>query len=141
MKIRASQWFSLASGLLTGAGIACVLLTLACLTACGVGRSETGQVIWGLDMGRIAETAPQALKAAASFLPPPFDLIATGAVTLLLGGGGVGVAAKKIKAAEDKGWGDKEKEALINEQARLLALYTPAPGPVPPPPVVPAAPV
>lgn len=82
---------------------ACLALPLLVASGCAVGRNEqTGAIILGIEAGRLTETAGQALGAAAGFLPPPFNYIATGAVSLLGLGGAAKIGSTVAHRARDR---------------------------------------
>jgi hypothetical protein len=74
---------------------AVLLVATLLIAACAAGRGPGGEVIIGCDVASLAETPQEALAAAATFLPPPWNFLATGAVSVLLGGAG---AAAKYRA-------------------------------------------
>jgi hypothetical protein len=59
-------------------------------------------VILGFEAGTLAETPGHALHAAAGFLPPPFDSLATHALTAVLSGGAIGMGARRARRREDE---------------------------------------
>lgn len=112
-------------------------LSIGCLlSACAFGRNEvTGEIVGGVSLGVMADTANQALGAglAAATGIPGIGSIAVGALGIL----GTAFGAKKMaeKRAEDRGWEEAQR------------TYSPPPGtvvvpagtmpPVQPAPVVP----
>lgn len=90
--------FLLLAGTLLGA-------VLFGLWGCAAGRLEqTGDVVVGLRVGSIPETAGQLAGAAIGLIPGlgAFGPLVTGAATLLLGGGAVAVGHKVASNARDK---------------------------------------
>lgn len=78
-----------------------VVLTIALVCGCAVGRGPAGEIVVGLDVGRSAETAEEALQAAAGLLPPPWDKAAAALLTVALAGWS---AARSRRDGERSGW-------------------------------------
>lgn len=91
----------------------------AALAGCAVGRNElTGGVVFGADLGTLAENTNQLAAGAVSdlsgLLPPPFGQLATLGGALLLG----------HFQGTRKGWDEREAAASIQQP---LAGIVPGP--------------
>lgn len=89
------------------------------LAGCAAGRGPGGEVIIGCSVARLVETPGEALSAAATYLPPPWNFLATGAGALLLGGAGAAAkyradakAARAERAAADAAYDEGHGRAL-----------------------------
>lgn len=90
-----------------------LILSALLLTSCAAGRADDGSIITGFKIAAMPETAGEFAKAASDFLPPPWNLIAGGAASLLLGGTATAtVAARRSRAREDAAWDEAENRAL-----------------------------
>ena len=122
------------------------------VSGCAAGRGPNGEIITGIEVGRLPEQAGEFLGSAASLLPPPWNY-AAGGVLALLGIGGPAAAARasakasgaeRVKSEADRAY--EEGRAAEREAANTRDLHydlgraasTP---PVPHPAVPPAGPV
>ena len=101
-------------GILFGLALfALVIVLLWFMQGCAAGRADDGSIITGFKIAAMPETAGEFAKAASGFLPPPWNLIAGGAASLLLGGTATAtVAARRARAREDAAWDESEVRAL-----------------------------
>ena len=76
---------------------------------CAAGRGPAGEVIVGIDIAKLPETAGELANAAAGFLPPPWGTLVQLGAGLLFGGGSVAVAAQRSRRREDAAWDEAER--------------------------------
>lgn len=84
-------------------GLATIVL---CLSGCAAGRGDAGEIIVGLEVGRLVETFNHAAHFGISMLPEPWGTLAAGLLATLTGVGGGYLANKsrdKADAAFDEG--------------------------------------
>lgn len=75
------------------------------LGACAAGRGPGGEVIVGLDVAKLPETALEAAHAASGLLPAPWgDLLGYGVTIMGTAGVGAAAVARARKRGEDVGW-------------------------------------
>lgn len=87
----------------TIAGIAGLL---SLLSGCSVGRGDAGEIVVGMEVGRMVETFNQAAAYGSSFLPAPWGPIVSAVVATMTGVGGAWAANRardKADAAFDEG--------------------------------------
>ena len=95
-----------------------IVPALLLLGGCAVGRGSMGEVVIGVDAGRLVETGDQALAAAADTILPGL-----GAVLAPLGiGGMVGGFARAMQKERARKTSDQAREAAERELAVLQAL-------------------
>jgi len=104
-------------------GIAVIATIIVGLFGCTVGKTQSGQIVLGIEAGRLAETSTEAASWLATMLPPPFGTIATGGIALLAGWG----AEKRARNRENQSWEESQKEAKAAASERLAALLTAPP--------------
>lgn len=101
-----------------------VLAGLFLSPGCGVSALYTadGKAVPALQLGEgMPSEVGQFAKAAADFLPPPFNYIVGGIATLVLGGGGAAVAkrnADKARQREHAAWDESQQVARIERAER-----------------------
>jgi hypothetical protein len=99
--------------------IVCLCLGLAlCLlpmTGCAVGFTDDGNAVAGVDLGGGVPGAESTFRAAADFLPPPWNYVAGGVISLL----GLGGASASARAAERR---SEERARTLAERERAEAL-------------------
>lgn len=89
------------------------------LGACAAGRGPGGEVIVGLDVAKLPETALEAAHAASGLLPAPWgDLLGYGVTIMGTAGVGAAAVARARKRGEDVGW----EQALDPKQNVALTL-------------------
>lgn len=103
--------------------LALALFAVAFLSGCAVGKTQSGQIVLGIEAGQLAETTTEAASMLAGLLPPPFGTIATGAVALLAGWG----TERRARSQSDKAWDESQRQAERAEALRRADLLTPAP--------------
>lgn len=97
-----------------------VLAGLFLSPGCAAGRLEdTGDVVLGVKVGEIPETATQFARKAAGLIPgvgPIAELVIGGLSVAGIGGGGAAVAsaaARRAKRREDAAWDEAQKDARL----------------------------
>lgn len=105
-------------------GLVGVLLGLLVSPGCAAGRLEdTGDVVLGVKVGEIPETATQFARKAAGLIPgvgPIAELIIGGLSVAGIGGGGAAVAsaaARRAKRREDAAWDEAQRDAERKQSA------------------------
>ncbi len=102
-----------------------VLVGVLLSGGCAAGRGPGGEVIVGFDVAKLPETASESLNAAADFLPPPFNYLAGGIATLVLGGGGAAIARRRAEQAKreaDAAWDESNRNAELAHARRDAAF-------------------
>ena len=103
-----------------------VVIGLLVSPGCVAYRDElTGSVGVGIELDKLPETASQFGRLAADLLPPPFNYIAGGIATLVLGGGGAAVAkrsADKARQREREEWDAAQRDAELSHARRDAAF-------------------
>lgn len=105
--------------------LAGVLVGMLVSPGCAAGRGPSGEVIVGFDVAKLPETASESLNAAADFLPPPFNYLAGGIATLVLGGGGAAIARRRAEQAKrdaDAAWDESNRNAELAHARRDAAF-------------------
>lgn len=119
--------------------LALAFLGLYPLTGCAFGRNElTGEIVGGIELGRLADTTNSAISQAAEFLPAPYGKIAEFALPAIAAGGllhgrGRSTAKKESDAAYDEGkaagLAEAERAKRAYDEARLREAYKRMPSP------------
>lgn len=90
------------------------------LLGCAAGRGPAGEVVVGLDVAKLPETATELAATAAGLIPGPWGkLIETGVLA-------VGAGALAHQRARHVGWDEAEQARRQRERDKLLALSNPA---------------
>ena len=84
---------------------------------CAAGRTAYGGTVVGFEVGAIQpESIAEVAGYGASFLPPPWGTVATGAIGVLTAGGfGAAAAAKARRQGERDGWDEPAEAAKAGE--------------------------
>lgn len=102
------------------------------VSGCATGRGPGGEVVIGVDAGRLVETPSEAFRAAGDFLPAPWNYIVTGAGGLLAAGAAAGRSRKRENDAWDEARREAEAEASRREALLAAAIAGNRAGGVPP---------
>lgn len=112
------------SGLLLALWVLLVLTALGFATGCAVGQSLDGDgFVIGTKIDDANSVAKRGLETAAGFLPPPWNYLATGAVTVLFGGGAAVAGRKRAEASQrerDAAWDEasaRSQPIIINNES------------------------
>lgn len=112
--------------------------TAVLLAGCAMGRGPMGEIVMGVDLGKLPESASEigGVLASAAF-GPQVGTVVSSVLATVLGGGSVAVAGTKIAGRErrrkeaDQGREKAEKEAIALK-AILNATGVLKPQPAPP---------
>lgn len=106
-------------------GSVCLLaVTFLGLSGCAFGRNElTGEIVGGIELGRLADTTNSALSAAGSMLPPPWGGIAEFALPAIAAGGLIHGRSRSTAKRESDAAYDEGKAAGLAEAERAKRAY------------------
>lgn len=107
------------------AALAVALTTAFCgLSGCAFGRNElTGEIVGGIELGRLADTTNSALSAAGEMLPPPWGSVAEFALPAIAAGGLIHGRSRTAAKKESDAAYDEGKAAGLAEADRAKRAY------------------